>query len=267
MTRKHKITTASVIVLALVCGVSFTVLQVQAERKQAEAKKQNITAHKKSKKKDSPKDTSKEKPKTEGEKPQTSTPKPTAAIDDPASITVVANKTRPLRPKTYAPGDLVAVGGGQRLRSEAAAALKQLIAGAAAAGYTINPLSGYRSYSTQVSVYNREVQNYGQAVADTQSARPGTSEHQTGLAIDVGGGGCGIEDCFGNTAEGKWVAAHAHSYGFIIRYPQGKMAITGYRYEPWHLRYVGASTAQDMHAKGILTLEEYFGLPAAPNYL
>lgn len=267
MTRKHKITTASVIVLALVCGISFAILQVRAEQKQAEAKKQNIATYKKSKKKNSSKDTVKEKIKSEGEKPQVPAPKPLSAIDDPASITVVANKTRPLQPKTYAPSDLVAVGGGQRLRSEAAAALKQLIAGAAAAGYTINPLSGYRSYATQVSVYNREVRVYGQAVADTQSARPGTSEHQTGLAIDVGGGGCGIEDCFGKTAEGRWIAANAHMYGFIIRYPEGKMAITGYRYEPWHIRYVGVNTAQDMRTKGILTLEEYFGLPAAPNYL
>lgn len=188
------------------------------------------------------------------------------SYDDPASIWVVSNKQRPLNPKNYAPADLVAVGGGQQLRKEAADNLKALMAAAKAANLTLNPLSGYRSYTTQVSVYNNEVKTYGQAVADTQSARPGTSEHQTGLAIDVGGGGCGIEDCFGDTKEGKWLAANAHGYGFIIRYLDGKQSITGYRYEPWHIRYVGVELATEIQQKGALTLEEFFGLPAAPNY-
>lgn len=186
--------------------------------------------------------------------------------DDPTSIWVVSNKQRPLNPKNYVPTDLVAVGGGQQLRKEAADNLATLLSAAKTAGFLINPLSGYRSYNTQVSVYNNEVKTYGQAVADTQSARPGTSEHQTGLAIDVGGGGCGIEDCFGDTPAGKWLAANAHSYGFIIRYPEGKQDITGYRYEPWHIRYVGIELATEMNKKGALTLEEFFGLPAAPNY-
>jgi len=188
------------------------------------------------------------------------------SLDDPTSIWVVANKTRPFSPRDYAPTDLVSVGNGQRLRSEAAGALTELFSAASGAGYTLRPLSGYRSYSTQVSVYQSEVNAYGQAVADTQSARPGTSEHQTGLAIDVGGGGCGIEDCFGNTAEGKWLAAEAHKYGFIIRYPEGKQSVTGYRYEPWHIRYIGKDLAGEMHRQNVLTLEEFFGLPAAPDY-
>jgi len=186
--------------------------------------------------------------------------------DDVTSIWVVVNKQRPLNPKTYAPNDLTAVGGGQQMRKEAAGALANLIAGARAEGLVISPLSGYRSYNTQVSVYNNEVATNGQAVADTQSARPGTSEHQTGLAIDVGGGGCGIEDCFGNTAQGKWVAANAYKYGFIIRYVPGKQDITGYRPEPWHIRYVGTELATEMRNQGIQTLEEFFGLPAAPSY-
>lgn len=204
--------------------------------------------------------------------PTENTPQPPSfdktkfSLDDPTSIWVVSNKTRPLQPKDYAPGDLVAVGGGQQLRKEAADAFTQLLSGARAAGYTIKPLSGYRSYTTQVSVYGNEVRTYGQAVADTQSARPGTSEHQTGLGIDVGGGGCGIEDCFGNTPEGKWLAANAYQYGFIIRYPEGKMDITGYRYEPWHIRYVGIPLATEMKQQGIQTLEEFFGLPPAPQY-
>lgn len=188
------------------------------------------------------------------------------SYDDPTSIWVVSNKSRPLNPKNYTPGDLVSVGGGQQLRKEAADSLSKLIAAARADGLSISPLSGYRSYNTQVAVYNKEVKTYGQAVADTQSARPGTSEHQTGLSIDVGGGGCGIEDCFATTSEGKWVAANVYKYGFIIRYPEGKQAITGYRYEPWHIRYVGVELATEMHNKGIQTLEEFFSLPAAPSY-
>lgn len=188
------------------------------------------------------------------------------SYDDPASIWVVSNKQRPLNPKNYIPADLISVGGGQQLRKEAADNLTLLIEAAKTAGYTLQPLSGYRSYTTQVTVYNNEVKTYGQATADTQSARPGTSEHQTGLAIDIGGGGCGIEDCFGDTPEGKWLAANAHTFGFIIRYPEGKQSITGYRYEPWHIRYIGKELAAEMQQKGVLTLEEFFGLPAAPNY-
>ena len=82
----------------------------------------------------------------------------------------------------------------------------------------------------------------------------------------MGGGGCGVEDCFGNTAEGKWVAANAYKYGFIIRYTSGKQQITGYRAEPWHIRYIGTDLSTEMQQKGALTLEEFFGLPAAPNY-
>lgn len=152
------------------------------------------------------------------------------------------------------------------MRAEAGQALSNMIQAAKAEGLSIRPLSAYRSYTTQVSVYNNEVRTYGQATADTQSARPGTSEHQTGLAVDVGGGGCGIEDCFGETAEGKWVAANAYKYGFIIRYTPDKVGITGYRYEPWHIRYIGTGLAAEMHNTNIKTLEEFFGLPAAPQY-
>lgn len=191
--------------------------------------------------------------------------KTTYSTDDPNSIWVVSNKKRPLSPINYAPTDLVSVGS-QRLRTEAATNLQQLLTAAKNEGLTINPLSGYRSYTTQQSVYANEVRTYGQTTADTQSARPGTSEHQTGLAIDLGGGGCGIEDCFGDTTEGKWLADNAYKFGFIIRYPEGKQSITGYRYEPWHVRYVGVALATEMTTQGILTLEEFFNLPPAPSY-
>lgn len=182
------------------------------------------------------------------------------SIDSADSIWVVANKARPLSPLKYSPGDLVSVGNNQQMRKEPATAFAQLIAAAKSSGLTIKPLSGFRSYNTQDSVYKKEVATYGQAKADTQSAKPGYSEHQTGLAIDVGGGGCGIEDCFGNTAEGKWLAANAYSYGFIVRYQAGKENVTGYRAEPWHIRYVGTELSVEMHNTGIQTLEEFFGL-------
>lgn len=179
---------------------------------------------------------------------------------DPKSIWVVANKPRALDPIDYTPLDLTPVGGGQFMRKEAATAFAQLTAAASGQKLKINPLSGYRSYSIQVGVYNNEVKKYGQAVADSESAKPGHSEHQTGFAVDVGGGGCNIQDCFGNTKEGKWVAAHAYEYGFIVRYTADKQAITGYRAEPWHIRYIGAELSGEMHKTGITTLEEFFGL-------
>jgi D-alanyl-D-alanine carboxypeptidase len=182
------------------------------------------------------------------------------SIDEPSSLWVVVNKKRYLTPTTYAPADLVTVGNNQQMRSEAATALAALIAAAAKEGLSIKPLSAYRSYQTQVTVYNNEVANNGQAVADSESAKPGTSEHQTGWAIDVGGGGCGIEDCFGNTAEGKWLALHAYEYGYIIRYTAAKQNITGYRAEPWHIRYIGTELSKEMHDTGITTLEEFFTL-------
>lgn len=182
------------------------------------------------------------------------------SLTDPASIWIIANKQRPLNPLTYAPTDLTDVGGGQQMRKEAAEALGRLKEASQAVGNPISPLSGYRSYARQQVVYQNEVNNYGQAVADTESAKPGYSEHQTGWAVDVGGGGCGIEDCFGNTTAGKWLAANAYLYGFVIRYPDGKQAITGYRYEPWHIRYVGVALSTEMKSKDITTLEEFFGL-------
>jgi D-alanyl-D-alanine carboxypeptidase len=179
---------------------------------------------------------------------------------DPASVWVVVNKKHPLEPKAYAPQDLVAVGNGQFLRSEAAAALKKLLADAAAAGMTLTADSGYRSFDTQVKVYNSEVKANGQTVADTQSARPGYSEHQTGWAIDIGTSGCHIADCFGNTTPGKWVAASAHKYGFLLRYQPSTVDTTGYRAESWHFRYVGTTLSTELHNRGVKTLEEFFGI-------
>jgi len=201
------------------------------------------------------------KPETPKEQPKTATfDKGLHSLSDPASIWVIVNKSRPFNPLTYAPNDLVGVGNGQYMRQEATTALKELASAGTSAGLHLQPLSGYRSYQTQQTVYAREVATYGQGIADTQSAKPGYSEHQSGLTIDIGGGGCGIEDCFGNTAEGKWLASNAYKYGFIIRYPEGKQDVTGYRYEPWHIRYVGKELASEMNRTNVQTLEEFFNL-------
>ncbi len=201
--------------------------------------------------------------------------RPAPDLDNPSSITVVVNKLRPL-PDGYAPTDLVVPNVPLRLsgdtsemhmRQEAAAALENLVADAKAAGLNLLLLSGYRSQATQYSVYNRYVAEKGQALADTDSARPGFSEHQTGLAVDLGraDGQCQLEACFGETAEGTWLAENMARYGFILRYLPGRDSVTGYVYEPWHLRYIGKDLAEKVMTSG-QTLEEYFGLPPAPTY-
>ena len=115
--------------------------------------------------------------------------------------------------------------------------------------------SGYKSYDTQDVVYNRYVSQDGKEIADTYSARPGHSEHQSGLAFDLNT----VNDAFSKTDEGKWVSKNAYKYGFIIRYPEGKLDITGYKYESWHLRYVGKELASKLYNNGDwITLEEYF---------
>ncbi len=156
---------------------------------------------------------------------------------------LLVNKTHSI-PASYAPG----------LNSQAYQAYQQLKNDAASAGYDMPLLSGYRSYETQDRLYNNYVATYGQAEADTFSAKPGTSEHQTGLAMDVGQ----IEDWYGDTAAGKWLAQNCYKYGFIIRYPKGKESITGYKYEPWHIRYLGVDIATQVYNSG-LTLEEFLG--------
>jgi D-alanyl-D-alanine carboxypeptidase len=206
----------------------------------------------------------------------TPTPTPTFSLDDfdidsATSFHVVVNKQRPLDPQDYAPADLVAVdiiGGGQ-LRTKAAAAMQDLLAAhSAETGLEMQSLSSYRSYGRQVDVYNGWVSSLGQEGADLTSARPGHSEHQTGLAMDLGAvpAQCNLEQCFADTPQGRWLAENAWRYGFIVRYPDGYTPITGYEFEPWHMRFVGVKLATEMHETGVMTLEEMFGLPAAPTY-
>ena len=194
------------------------------------------------------------------------------SIDDPNSFWVVINKQRPVNPTEFEP-PLVEVnvpGRTAYLRLEAADAVVAMFAAISAeTGLEMQSTSAYRSYSTQASVYSGWVSSLGQTAADLTSARAGFSEHQIGLAIDVDsrpGSGCAAEQCWGNTPQAAWVAENAWRFGFIVRYPQGKTDVTGYEWEPWHLRYVGPELATRMRDTGFTTMEEFFGLPAAPTY-
>lgn len=191
------------------------------------------------------------------------------SIDDPGSIWWIVNKKRPL-PEDYAPSDLVVPDVRLRLGRNAeqmrfselaSGPLKDMFDAAAAENVTLVFGSGYRSYDLQKQFYDSYVAQDGQEAADHSSARPGTSEHQTGISFDATNLSetCHLEICFETTPEGKWIAEHAHEYGFIIRYLQGKESSTGYQYEPWHLRFVGAELATELKRTG-LTMEEFFGL-------
>lgn len=195
------------------------------------------------------------------------------SLTDPASPWVVVNKQRQLNPKEYEPSslrlpDMKVESEEMKLSDAAATALEKLAADALEAGVDLTVASAYRPYAQQVLIYNSVVRGFGQEQADRESARPGHSEHQTGWAVDLGAanGKCRIEACFADTREGKWLAANAYKYGFIIRYTEDKEAMTGFQYEPWHLRYVGSELSTEMHRTSIQTLEEFFGLPAAPAY-
>jgi zinc D-Ala-D-Ala carboxypeptidase len=208
----------------------------------------------------------------------TPTPTPTfnkqaLSIDDPSSLWIVVNKLRPLNPISYAPplvNVTIAHVYGYQMQAPAAAALAQMTAALAAAGAgAVEAQSAYRSYAAQAADHAALVARDGLTVADNESARAGYSEHQTGLAVDlapVPANGCNLEICFGSTPQGEWLAANAWQYGFLLRYPADKVAITGYQYEPWHFRYIGVPLSTELHKDGIQTLEEFFGLPAAPNY-
>lgn len=185
---------------------------------------------------------------------------------DPASPWVVVNKQHPIDPSNYAPSDLVSVGNGQQMRAEAAQALQQMFADAKTAGYTLDADSGYRSYNYQVTTYGSVVKAYGQSYADTVSARPGYSEHQTGWAVDIGSGNCHVQDCFGDTPGGKWAQANAYKYGFILRYAPSLTDITGYSNEAWHFRYIGTLLSNEMHQQNILTLEQFFNITGGTVY-
>lgn len=184
----------------------------------------------------------------------------------------MSNKLRPLNPVSFAPSDLsmpenVENEFSQPLREAAARSVERLVDDASAVGIRIRVISAYRDYATQQALYSRYVARDGQAAADTYSARPGHSEHQTGLAVDFDDhGACYLKACFAETAAGQWLSTNAARYGFILRYPEGGESVTGFTFEPWHFRFVGPELAEEMVASKAVTLEQFFGLPAAPSY-
>lgn len=187
----------------------------------------------------------------------------------PSSYTALVNRDY-LLPANYIPKDLVELkvrfssdthDDKRKMRKVAAKALEDMFRAAEKKKIILYGVSGYRSYERQQSIYNRNVSLHGKKATDALSAKPGSSEHQTGLTIDVSVSslGCLLTERFASTKEGKWLAKNAHKYGYIIRYPEGKSKITGYSYEPWHIRYVGVTVATYLY-KNKLTLEEYYGV-------
>ncbi|MBO9128098.1 M15 family metallopeptidase [Bacillus sp. 165] len=188
-----------------------------------------------------------------------------AVVNNPDSPLVLVNKKRQL-PDFYAPPDLVipkvrfSYEGDKekmQMRKEAAAALQKLFQAADQEHIYLFGVSAYRSFDRQSALHTMYKEKEGAVVAVTYSATPGTSEHQTGLAIDVTSQAAKfkLDASFGETKEGIWLAKHAHEYGFVMRYPKDKTKITGYSYEPWHIRYVGNPYAIYLYHNN-LTLEE-----------
>jgi zinc D-Ala-D-Ala carboxypeptidase len=178
-------------------------------------------------------------------------PKP---VDD-ESYHIVVNKKHPLG-YDYAPTDLVDVGNGQQMRKDAATMLKAMQVDSGA-NVMISPASGYRSYVKQQEVYN----SYDEATRDTFSAKPGFSEHQTGLCIDFSP----IDMAFENTTAYAWLKQNAAKYGYLERFPEGSETVTGYQHEPWHWRYVGTDAIKVLES-GKVTLEEFYGVEGG-NYI
>ncbi|WP_404469463.1 D-alanyl-D-alanine carboxypeptidase family protein [Sutcliffiella horikoshii] len=200
---------------------------------------------------------------------EASEPEAIPVVANPGAMNVMVNKFWSL-PEGYRPADLIKPNvlfsfGDEnsdraKLRAEAAESLEVMFNVAKGEGIELYARSGFRSYETQEAIFKNEVATFGYEQAVLYVALPGTSEHQTGLAMDITAKSVGLElvESFEGTAEGKWLAENAHHYGFILRYPKGKTNITGYAFEPWHFRYVGVEIAGEIYAKG-LTLEEYMG--------
>lgn len=188
-------------------------------------------------------------------------------MQEQSEYLILVNKNHGLD-ETYEPDDLCSVQSCaddrdtryQVLRADAASAFDRLSLAAEKENHIIKITTGYRSYAYQQQLHDAYVARNGVAWTEQYSAEPGYSEHQTGLAADVSAKSVNykLTPEFAETAEGKWLAENAHLFGFIIRYPEGKEDITGYKYEPWHIRYVGVEAATQIYNNN-LTLEEYLG--------
>lgn len=203
---------------------------------------------------------------------------PRLMFGNPASLFVIVNKHNVISPMSFEPTDLVELPPSEsldnprdhKLSLPAANALKAMAAEMMKQGQgrmTLN--SGFRSSKTQQALFNSFVSSQGESQALLKAAKPGFSEHQTGLAADISfpAQGCAVMTCFGGTEAGKWISENSWKFGFVIRYKLGTESTTGYSYEPWHLRYVGKEIAKLYSESGMQTLEEFWGLAAAPNYL
>lgn len=191
----------------------------------------------------------------------------TDITENPYDVLALVNKSHAL-PSNYEPADLTVPDvrfpfteddPKKQLRQIAADALEDLFKAADKEGHTLYAQSGFRSFDRQTAIFDNNVAKHGEKHANTYSARPGQSEHQTGLVMDVTSESVGflLEEALGETPEGIWLEKESHHYGFIIRYPKGKEAITKYQYEPWHLRYVGVDLASYL-VENDLTLDEYY---------
>jgi len=177
---------------------------------------------------------------------------PTNTVTDKGdNLLVLVNKKISL-PPNYQPVDLVFVVGSIRLRKEAANAYSNMVSSAAKEGVMLAISSAYRSYAEQQNTFNYWVSKNDWQIASTISAEPGHSQHQLGTAVDFDS----LSESFGQTSQGSWVARNAYKFGFALSYPEGKEAITGYTYEPWHYRYIGVENAQNLQASGSC-LEEF----------
>jgi len=194
---------------------------------------------------------------------------PRFPIDVPGSLWWIVNKDRPA-PENYVPSDLAVPAVPLRLDKSAESmllsrraipSLQALFRAASRAGFNFRLESGFRSYPYQASLRAAYLKSRGRVKTERFSARAGMSEHQTGLAADIGNsdGLYRLDQLFGASPAGRWLARHAREYGFIIRYPGGKKYFTGYEYEPWHLRFIGARLAAVLAGSGE-TMEEHFGL-------
>ncbi len=199
---------------------------------------------------------------------------PCRSISDPTSEWVLVNRRNPLSPIRFGPSDLkvppMQHAGGHQMRADAADALAEMAAAAASAGAgRVGIDTAYRSYAVQDALYDRWLAKRGRTWTDTWYARPGHSEHQTGLTVDllpVGESNCSVNDCIDETPQGRWLARNSWRHGYLLRYEKGYRSTVGLGFEPWHFRFVGRALARAYHDGGWHTLEAFLDEPAAPNY-